>query len=176
MVPLDELDVDLEVKQLFIDVLRKDPLSRPGTLDLLNRPIISSAVDYGCYFDECYMYVNEDTEDQEASPTTESRNVSISEVPQILLTSSYGGRISLHSLGDEVGELPQIPHGNRQLKLIRGSQDSGVEVDMESSGSRVSMRSSSGSSNQHIKLLHQDSGLEDSLDAVAREHSQPGGK
>ena len=174
MVPLHELDVDPEVKQLFIDVFQKDPLSRPSAFDLLNRPIISSAVDYGRYFDECYD--NEDTEDQEASPTTESRNMSISEVPQILLTSLYGGRISLHSLGDDMGELPQIPHGNQQLKPNRGYQDSGVEVDMESSGSRVSMRSSSGSSNQRIKLLHQDSGLEYPLDAVAREHSQPGGK
>ena len=69
LIPLYEMDIDPEVKQLFIDVLRVDPLSRPTAMELLNRPIISSAVEYGCYFDEIYDEL-EDTEDLEASPTT----------------------------------------------------------------------------------------------------------
>ena len=182
LISLDALDVDAEVKQLFIDVFRKDPQSRPGAIDLLSRPIISSAVKYGCYFDECYD--SEDAEGAEASPVTGCGSMYITEVPLISLTS-YGSQGSLHSLGDKVGELPQIPCGN-SLQRDRGSQDSGVGGDLETTsvgsssavfGSRMSMRSaSSGSSrggNQQM-LSHQDSGLKGSM--IGGECSKLGGK
>ena len=165
---MDRLDVDPEVKQLFIDVLQVDPLSRPTAMELLNRPIISSAVDYGHYFDECYD--SEDTEDLEASPAVEcDDSIPIADVPQhISLSSSSGGQsLSLHSLGDKVSELPQFPGSNQQLHPDRGSQDSGV------------MESIVGSSTCTVfeqRLSHQDSGLEDSLAAIAGECSQAGGK
>ena len=173
LISLDDLDVDSEVKQLFIDVLRKDPQSRPGAIELLNRPLISSAVEYGRYFDECYD--SEDAEDLEASPAAEcDDSLPIADVPQQISLTSSGGHSSLHSLGDKVGELPQIPCGV-QLQRNRGSQDSGVGGDLEngiagsnvygSQVSQMSMRSSSSGSrggNQQI-LSHQDSGLEDSL-------------
>ena len=184
LVPLDALDVDPEVKQLFIDVFHCDPQLRPGALELLNRPIISSAVEYGRYFDECYD--SEDAEDLEASPATECENsIPIADVPQHISLTSSGGQISMHSLGDEVGELPQIPCGNNPLQRNRGSQDSGVG-DVENSvgssvmfGSQMSTRSSSSGSNRsgnQQRLSHQDSGLEDSMIAMAGECSQPGGK
>ena len=66
---MDTLDINANVRQLFVDVFRRDPTLRPGALDLLNQPIISSAVNYGHYFDECYD--SEDIEDQEASLTVE---------------------------------------------------------------------------------------------------------
>ena len=183
LISFDELDVDPEVKQLFIDVLRKDPQSRPGAIELLNRPIISSAVEYGRYFDECYD--SEDAESAEASPAIEcDDSIPIADVPQQISLASSGGQSSLHSLGDKVGELPQIPCGN-SLQRDRGSQDSGVGGDLETTsvgsssamfGSQMSMRSaSSGSSrggNQQM-LSHQDSGLED---LMGGECSQPGGK
>ena len=184
---MDRLDVDPEVKQLFVDVLQVDPLSRPTAMELLNRPIISSAVDYGRYFDECYD--SEDAEDLEASPAVEcDDSIPITEVPQhISLSSSSGGQsLSLHSLGDKVSELPQFPCSNpRQQDRNRGSQDSGVGGDLESSfgssavfTSQMSGRSlSSGSSrsggSQQQRLSHQDSGLEDSL---VGECSQASGK
>ena len=184
LVPLDALDVDPEVKQLFIDVFHSDPQLRPGALELLNRPIISSAVEYGRYFDECYD--SEDAEDLEASPALECENsLPVADVPQHLSLTSSSGQISLHSMGDEVGEMPQFPCGN-PLQRNRGSQDSGVGGDLENSvgssamfGSQMSMRSSSSGSNRsdnrHM-MSHQDSGLEDSMIAIAGECSQPGGK
>ena len=186
---MDRLDVDPEVKQLFVDVLQVDPLSRPTALELLNRPIISSAVDYGRYFDECYD--SEDAEDLEASPAVEcDDSIPIADVPQhISLSSSSGGQsLSLHSLGDKVSDLPQFPCSNPRQDRNRGSQDSGVEGDLESSfgssavfTSQMSGRSmSSGSSrsggSQQQRLSHQDSGLEDSLAAIAGECSQASGK
>ena len=176
LISLDALDVDPKVKQLFIDVLRKDPQSRPRAIELLNRPIISSAIEYACYFDKCYD--SEDAEDLEASPAADcDASVPIADVPQQISLTSSGGHSSLHSLGDKVGELPQIPCGV-QLQRNRGSQDSGVGGDLENSiagsnvavcGSQVSqmsMRSSSSGSsrggNQQI-LSHQGSGLDDSL-------------
>ena len=129
LISLDDLDVDSEVKQLFIDVLRKDPQSRPGAIELLNRPLISSAVEYGRYFDECYD--SEDAEDLEASPAAEcDDSLPIADVPQQISLTSSGGHSSLHSLGDKVGELPQIPCGV-QLQRNRDSQDSGVGGDLE---------------------------------------------
>ena len=185
LISLDNLEVDDEVKQLFIDVLRKDPLSHPGAIELLNRQIISSAVEYGRYFDECYD--SEDAEDLEASPALECEdNIPIADVPQNISMASSGGQISMHSLGDELGELPQNPYGDPLQQRNRGSQDSGVGGDIENSvgssvvlGPQLSMRSSSSgsnrSSNQRI-MSHQDSGLEDSMIAVAGECSQSGGK
>ena len=158
LVPLDRLDVDPEVKQLFIDVLQVDPLSRPTAIELLNRPIISSAVDYGRYFDECYNSEDADSEDLEASPAVEcDDSIPIAEVPQhISLSSSSGGQsLSLHSLGDKVSELPQFPCSNPRQDHNRGSQDSGVGGDLESSfrsstvfTSQMSGRSLSSGSNK----------------------------
>ena len=186
LVPLDELDIDPEAKQLFIDVLRQDPQSRPGAMELLNRPIISSAVDYGRYFDECYD--SEDAEDLEASPAVEcDDSIPTAEVSQHPMSlASSGGQSSLRSLGDKVGDLPHFPCSSEQLQRNRGSQDSGVGGDVENSigssavfSSQASMRSSSSGSNrggnQHM-LPHQDSGLEDCLAAIAGECSQAGGK
>ena len=158
LVPLDALDVDPEVKQLFIDVFHSDPQLRPGALELLNRPIISSAVKYNCYFDECYD--SEDAEDLEASPASKYDG---------------GGQISLHSLGDEVDELPQIPYDN-PLQHTRGSsnsEDSGVGRDFGSSVRSGSQISSSSSSNYRQRRSCQDSGLED---MIADECSQPSGE
>ena len=165
-----------------------DPLSRPSAMELLNRPIISSAVEYGRYFDECYD--SEDAEDLEASPAVECDNsMPIADVPQhISLSSSSGGQsLSLHSLGDKVSELPQFPCGDPRQERNRGSQDSGVGGDLESSfgssaifASQMSARSLSSGSNrsggsQQQRLSHQDSGLEDSLVPIAGECSQAGG-
>ena len=157
LVPLDVLNVDPEVKQLFIDVFHSDPQLRPGALELLNRPIISSAVEYGRYFDELECYDSEDAEDIEASPITKDDD---------------GGQISLHSPRDKVGELLQIPYGNR-LQHIQGSsnsEDSGVGRDFGSSvrsGSQISSSSSGGYWQRHS---HQDSGLEDTI------AGEPGGE
>ena len=179
LISLDDLDVDSEVKQLFIDVLRKDPQSRPGAIELLNRPLISSAVEYGRYFDECYD--SEDAEDLEASPAAEcDDSLPIADVPQQISLTSSGGHSSLHSLGDKVGELPC----GVQLQRNRGSQNSRVGGDLKNSvtrgfsgqqnmlilrdsgvsgSSQMTARSSdSGSSNQQ-RLLDQDSGLEDRI-------------
>jgi hypothetical protein len=188
LVPLNDLDIEPEVRELFIEVFQKDPLLRPGALELLNRPIISSAVEYGRYFDECYD--SEDAEDLEASPAVEcDDSIPIADVPQhISLASSSGGQSSLHSLGDKVSELPQFPCGNQHLQRNRDSQDSGMGGDLENSigssadfASQMSARSlSSGSSrsggNQQQRLSHQDSGLEDSLVGIGGECSQAGGK
>ena len=176
LIPLNTLNVEPEVKQLFIDVFHKDPTLRPSAVELLNRPVIRSAVEYGCYFDECY-----DSEDAEELEPLSTTDIPIAEVPQQISLTSSSGQVSFHFIGDEVSELPQFPC-NQQLN--RGSQDSGVEGDLESSigssamfGSQMSMRSSSsgnnksntsrmsmktgsGSSNQQ-KNLYQDSGMED---------------
>ena len=186
LVSLDALDIDVDVRQLFVDVLRRDPMLRPGALNLLNRPIISSAVDYGRYFDECYD--SEDTEDLEASPAVEcDDSVPTAEISQhpISLASS-GSQSSLHSLWDKVGDLPHFPCSSEQLQQNRSSQDSGVGGDVEKSigssavfSSQASMRSSNSGSNrggnQHM-LPRQDLGLEDCLAAIAGECSQAGGK
>lgn len=145
LISLNKLDSDPNVKQLFIEVFRKDPQSRPSALQLLKQPIISSAVEYECYFDECYD--SEDAEDLEASPAAKYDG---------------GGQISLHSLGDEMGELLQIPYGNPR-QHIRGSsnsEDSGVGRDFGSSVRSGSQISSSSSSSYQQRVSCSDSGLE----------------
>ena len=187
LVPLDELDIDPEVEQLFLDVFHSDPQSRPGAMELLKRPIISSAVEYGRYFDECYD--SEDAEDIEASPAVECDNSTpMTDISQHISMTSSGGQSSMHSLGDKVGELPQFPCSSQQLQRNRGSQDSGVGGDVENSigssavfDSQMSLRSSSSGSGRsggiQQTLSHQDSGLEDCLVAAAAgECSQPGGE
>ena len=149
LVPLDTLDIDSEVKQLFIDVFHKDPNLRPGAIELLNQPIISFAVEYGRYFDECYD--SEDAEDLEASPALECEDyIPIADIPQHISLTSSGSQISLHSMGDEVGELPQISSG--QKRIYSHSQYNELGITMKSSHSDSS------------KLLDQDSGLEDKID------------
>ena len=180
LISLDNLDVDDEVKQLFVDVFRRDPKSRPGAIELLNRPIIRSAIEYGQYFDD--YYDSEDTEE------LDSDHIPISaEAVQHISLGSSGDQISLHSLGDKVGDLPNIACGNPLQHCGRGSQDSGVGTDLENDiggvagtvfGAQISMRSlSSGSSrssgNQQQRFLHQDSGMEEMLGG---ECPQPGGE
>ena len=103
LISLNELNIDPKVKQLFISVFQKDPQSRPTALQLLNQPIISSAAEYGHYFDECYN--SEDEEELETVPVTDCGNVLITDVPKILMTSC---QLSLHS-----DELPQFQCINR---------------------------------------------------------------
>ena len=160
LVPLDALDVDPEVKQLFIDVFHSDPQLRPGALELLNRPIISSAAEYGRYFDECYD--SEDAEDLEASPALEcGSDIPIADVPQHISLTSFGSQISL---GDELGELPLIT--SDQKHIHSHSQDSRVHA----LSSQMIVRSS-GRLTDSSKVLDQDSGLEDK---IGDQHSQLG--
>ena len=173
LISLNKLNVEDEVKQLFIDVFRKEPTLRPSAVELLNRPVIMNAVEYGRYFDECY-----DSEDAEELEPVSTTDIPIAEVPQQISLTSSSSQVSFHSIGDEVSELPQFPCNQQR---DRGSQDSGVGGDLESSigssamfGSQMSMRSSSSGSNKsnnQQRLSHQDSGLED---MNGGECSQPG--
>ena len=176
LISLNKLDVEPEIKQLFIDVFRKEPMLRPSAVELLNRPVIMNAVEYGRYFDE--YYDSEDAEELDPASTTGCDDIPIAEGPQQISLTSSSSQVSFHSIGDEVSELPQFPC-NQQRN--RGSQDSGVGGDLENSigssavfGSQKSMRSSSSGSNKRNnqqRLLHQDLGLEDMIDG---ECSQPG--
>jgi hypothetical protein len=96
LIPLNDLDIELEVKQLFIDVFQRDPLLRLGMMELLNRPIISSAMEYGCYFDECYD--SEDAEDLEASPNVEcDDSIPIANIPQLWDPRTQPGAMELRN-------------------------------------------------------------------------------
>lgn len=164
LVPLDDLDVDDEVKQLFIDVFRKDHSSRPTAFDLLQRPVIRSATDYAQYFDD--VYDSEDSEEIESAPLISYVQME-SNVQEISLVSS-NSHSSMTSLGDKVPDLPHFSE-NQNMKRGRGaSQDSGVSGDLENSlngssvyGAQLSMRSSSSGSCGQQRLVHQDSGVED---------------
>jgi hypothetical protein len=105
LIPLCELDIEPDVKQLFIDVFRKDPQLRPTAHMLLNRPIISSTVEFSHYFDDV-----EDAEDLEASPTTNcDDDIPIADMQQTP-ASLASSTISLHSaMEDKIGEVPQVP-------------------------------------------------------------------
>ena len=173
LVPLNKLDVDPAVKQLFIDVFKKDPASRPTAMDLLQRPVIVSAVDYGRFFDDCYD--SEGVEELDSVPLQTADFSSINNGIHELSSSSHP---SLHSMGDMVPELPQFVE---KTSRDRGSsQDSGV-VDLEGSvnsaifGAQLSMRSSSsGSGGQQARLLHQDSGLDDMNTHDSPQTERPG--
>ena len=166
LIPLNKLDVEPEVKQLFIDVFRKDPTLRPSAVELLNRPITMNVVEYGRYFDECYN--SEDAEELEPASTTGcGDNIPITELPQQISLTSSSGQELFHSIGDEVSELLQLPCNQ---KHNRGTQDSGVGGDLDGSesvfDSQMSMRSlnrGSNNSNNQQRLLRQDSGLEDMI-------------
>ena len=96
-----ELDIEPEVKQLFIDVFRKDPQSRPLAHMLLDRPIISSAVEYVRYFDEIFDEL-EDAEDLEAPPTTNFEDsLPITDMQQQTSLISPTSPTSLHSMVQE---------------------------------------------------------------------------
>ena len=160
-----------EVKQLFRDVFVKDPSSRPTAMDLLKRPIINSAEEYAIYFDESCD--SEDSEELDSISTKggdySSMEPGVAEVSHI---STMSSNQTMSSLGDKVGDLPCF-NGSQGSKRNgngsgRGSQDSGVGGDLESSftgsvvfGAQLSMRSSSSSSTTQQHWMHQDSGLED---------------
>ena len=46
LIPLDKLELDTELAQLFIDVFKKDPFLCPTAGELLKRPMIDLAQDY----------------------------------------------------------------------------------------------------------------------------------
>ena len=174
LVPLDKLDVEPEVKQLFKDVFRKDPASRPTALELLNRPVIKTAAEYERYFDECYD--SEDAEESSSAPATAEFSTMDDHPHEVSHTSTN----SCHSVGDEVGSLPQFTEG-QNLNRCRGSQDSGVATDLENSvngsmfGAQLSMRSSSSGSAAQQRFVHQDSGtLEDMNASECPQPDRPG--
>ena len=159
---MGNLEVEPDVKQLFVDVLKKDPASRPTARDLLQKPVITSAHEYGTYFDECY-----DSEDavgvDSVHPLTANFMLMENDVRELSHISS-SGHPSLNSCGDVVGELPQFQN---RAQDQGGSQDSGVGGDLEKNvnsslfGAQTSMRSSSSGSVAGLSLLlHQDSGLD----------------
>ena len=152
-----------EVKQLFRDVLKKDPSSRPTAMDLLQKPVILSACDYGACFNE--YYDSEDAEDLDSVPPQTADFMAMDSDSRELSHISSSGHPSLSSFGDVVCELPQFVENQNPN---RGSQDSGVGGDLDTGinsglfSAQVSMRSSSsGSAAAQSRLVHQDSGLED---------------
>ena len=161
LVPLDSLDVEEEVKQLFRDVFKAEPSSRPTAWDLLQRPVISSAVKYARYFDECY---ESEEELDSVPPTTGDFSLIDNGAHEISHVSSSSHH---SSIGDVVADLPKFVEN--QARDRGASQDSGVMGmgDLESSanaamfGAQLSMRSMSSGSGGPARLVHQDSGLED---------------
>lgn len=55
LIPLDDLesrdDAEPDLTQLFVDVFKKDPRSRPLAKELLRRPIIASVQNFDRHFD-----------------------------------------------------------------------------------------------------------------------------
>ena len=49
LIPLDKLDLSVEIAQLFVDVFKKDPSLHPMAEELLKRPAISLAREYEEY-------------------------------------------------------------------------------------------------------------------------------
>ena len=176
---MDDLDVDPEVKQLFRDVFKEDPASRPTAMDLLQKPMISSAYEYGICFDE--YYESEDSEGFESLPPQTADFSAMDSGPHE--TSSHmssSGHPSLNSMGDVVGDLPKFVESPTVIRGRR-SQDSGVGGDLENSinggtmfGAQLSMRSSSSGSAGQSRLVHQDSGLEDMVGGECAHPERPG--
>ena len=163
---MDALDFQEDVEQLFRDVFKENPASRPTAMDLLQKPVISSAHEYVACFDE--YYDSEDAEEVDSIPpqTADFSSLDIDAAHEVAHISSSSHQ-SLHSVEDIVGELPQFDSQNL-MRGRGGSQDSGVGADLDNSvnsslfGVQLSMRSSSsGSGTGQSQLLHQDSGLED---------------